>query len=47
MPIAFINVRFSNRPVRVKRFQTVSISLAGSRFSSESARRPFHHRIRR
>jgi hypothetical protein len=66
------DVRFSNRPIEVKRFQTirrhgvdvasligrsrssafrlsagtVSMSLAGSRFSSESAPRPFHHGIR-
>jgi VanZ family protein len=57
------NVRFSNRPVGVKHFQTsligrlgsstfrlsttaVSMSLTGSCFSSESARRPFHHGIR-
>ena len=40
-------VCFSNRPIWVKRFQTihqsVSMSLAGSCFSSESAPRPFHH----
>src|SRR5215813_3821213 len=45
------HVRFSNRPFGVKRFQTthttVSMSLAGSCFSSESAPRPFHHGIRR
>src|SRR5262245_35694086 len=45
------DVCFSNRPVRVKRFQTIhhtmSMSLAGSRFSSESAPRPYHHGIRR
>ena len=45
------NVGFSNRPFGVKRFQTittsVSMSLAGSCFSSESAPRPFHHGIRR
>jgi hypothetical protein len=39
------NVRFSNRPFRVKRFQTptiaVSMSLVGSRFSSGSAPWPF------
>ena len=44
------DVRFSNRPGEVKRFQlsttTVSMSIAGSRFSSESALRPFHHGIR-
>src|SRR5262249_7820318 len=46
------DVRFSNRPFGVKRFQTIRrslllMSLAGSCFSSESAPRPFHHRIRR
>jgi hypothetical protein len=45
------NVRFSNRLVGVKRFQTLhdagSKSLAGSCFSTESALRPFHHGIRR
>ena len=45
-----INVRFSNRPFGVKRFQgihwSVSTSLAGSRFSSESAPGPFHHGVR-
>ena len=39
-------VRFSNRPFRVKRFQTihptVSMSLTGSCFSSESAPRPLY-----
>ena len=44
-------VRFSNRPIGVKRFQAVqravSISLAGSRFSSDSALRPFQHGVRR
>ena len=43
-------VRFSNRPVWVKRFQTsiapVSMSLAGSCFSSDSAQRPFQYGIR-
>jgi hypothetical protein len=43
-------VRFSNRPVGVKHFQksttAVLMSLTGSRFSSESAPRPFHHGIR-
>ena len=43
--------RFSNRPVGVKHLQTatittVSLSLTGSRFSSESAPRPFHYGIR-
>ena len=47
----FRHVRFSNRPVWVKRFQTfhhhtVSMSLAGSCFSSESAPRPFQHGVR-
>ena len=46
-----LHVGFSNRPIEVKRFQTipgtVSMSLAGSRFSSESALRPFHHGVRR
>src|SRR5262245_3740728 len=59
-----INVRFSNRPLGVKRFQTslighwgssafrlstatVSMALAGSCFSSESAPGPFHNGIRR
>jgi hypothetical protein len=41
----------SLRPFGVKHFQTlhptVSMSLAGSCFSSESALRPFHHGIRR
>ena len=42
----------SNRPFRVKHFQTirrceVSMSLTGSRFSSESAPRPFHYGISR
>ena len=44
------DVRFSNRPVGVKRFLAVSdwgaMSLAGSCFSPESAPRPFHHGIR-
>ena len=44
------HVRFSNRPVWVKRFQTsiaaVSMSLTGSCFSSESAPGPFHYGIR-
>jgi hypothetical protein len=46
-----LNVRFSNRPFEVKRFQTIhhcSVDVArGSCFSSESAPRPFHHGIRR
>ena len=46
-----IDVRFSNRPVWIKRFQaihqySVPTSLAGSRFSPESALRPFHHGVR-
>jgi hypothetical protein len=45
------DVRFSNWPTEVKRaFRlsagTVSMSLAGSRFSLESAPRLFHHGIR-
>src|SRR5882757_10266131 len=52
MPSDSENVCFSNRPFGVKRFQAihhlaVSIALAGSCFSSESAPRPFHHGIRR
>ena len=51
-PYSVADVRFSNRPVEVKRFQTihtaaVSMSPAGSCFSPESAPRPFHHGIRR
>ena len=46
-----VNVRFSNWPAGVKRFQTLHdaglMSLAGSCFSTESALRPFHHGIRR
>jgi hypothetical protein len=46
-----LHARFSNRPIGVKRFQTIHhysvMSLAGSCFSSESAPRPFHHGIRR
>ena len=43
---------FSNRPFGVKYFQTVHrcsvlMSLAGSRFSSDSALRPFQYGIRR
>jgi hypothetical protein len=45
------DVRFSNRPVGVKRFLAVSIGVsmspAGSCFSPESAPRPFHHGVRR
>src|SRR5215471_16949719 len=45
------HVRFSNRPFWVKHFQAIHhrvlMSLAGSRFSSESALRPFHHGVRR
>src|SRR6185369_9095296 len=45
------DVRFSKRPVLVKHFQAIhhlgeSTSLAGSRFSPESAPGPFHHGIR-
>jgi hypothetical protein len=46
----FCDVRFSNPPVWVKRFQAIhwsAISLAGSCFSSESAPGHFHHGIRR
>jgi hypothetical protein len=42
---------FSNRPSGSSAFRPsttpVSMSLAGSRFSSDSAPRPFHHGIRR
>src|SRR6516164_5730846 len=45
------HVGFSNRPFWVKHFQAIHhwvlMSLAGSRFSSESALRPFHHGVRR
>ena len=41
-----LDVRFSNRPFGVKHFQTIhrrmSMLLAGSRFSSESAPRPLY-----
>ena len=52
MPIRASDVRFSNRPFGVKHFQTfdhatVSMSLAGSCFSSESAPGPFQYGIRR
>jgi len=51
IPVPLAHVRFSSRPFGVKRFQTIRrsmlVSLAGSCFSSESAPRPFHHRIRR
>src|SRR5262245_54726914 len=44
------HVRFSNRPSGSSAFRLsttpVSMSLTGSRFSSESAPRPFHHGIR-
>src|SRR5262249_7596976 len=44
-------VSFSNRPLGSSSFRlsttTVSMSLTGSRFSSESALRPFHHGFRR
>jgi hypothetical protein len=43
--------RFSNRPSGSSTFRlsatSVSMSLTGSRFSSDSAPRPFHHGIRR
>src|SRR4029453_1453563 len=46
-----MDVRFSNRPSGSSAFRlsttTVSMSLTGSCFSSESAPRPFHHGIRR
>jgi hypothetical protein len=46
-----IDVRFSNRPSGSSTFRPsttpVSMSLAGSRFSSDSAPRPFHHGFRR
>ena len=46
-----INVRFSNRPSGSSTFRLsatpVSMSLTGSRFSSDSAPRPFHHGVRR
>jgi len=45
------NVRFSNRPSGSSTFRLsatpLSMSLTGSRFSSDSAPRPFHHGIRR
>jgi hypothetical protein len=49
--LGFVDVRFSKRPVLVKHFQAIhhlgeSTSLAGSRFSPESAPGPFHHGIR-
>ena len=44
-------LNFSNRPFGVKHFQAIhrrmSMLLAGSCFSSESAPRPFHHGVRR
>jgi hypothetical protein len=44
-------VRVSNRPSGSSAFRLsttpVSMSLTGSRFSSDSAPRPFHHGIRR
>src|SRR6516162_6559391 len=46
-----LHVGFSNRPFWVKHFQAIHhwvlMSLAGWRFSSESALRPFHHGVRR
>src|SRR6516225_2454093 len=51
MPRCPLHVVFSNRPFWVKHFQAIHhwvlMSLAGSRFSSESALRPFHHGVRR
>lgn len=48
---AIAHGRFSNRPSGSSTFRLsttpVSMSLAGSRFSSDSAPRPFHHGIRR
>src|SRR5262249_52443366 len=49
---ASVDVCFSNRPSGVKHFQgypptPASMSLTGSRFSSDSAPRPFHRGIRR
>src|ERR1700733_16108171 len=45
-----VYVRFSNRPFGSSTFRlstmTVSTSLTGSRFSSESAPRPFQHGVR-
>ena len=45
------DVRFSNRPFGVKHFRLstaqVLMSLAGSRFSSESAPGPFQYGVRR
>src|SRR5882724_7199243 len=47
MPAASADVRFSNRPSGSSAFRLsttpASMSLAGSRFSSDSAPRPFHH----
>ena len=46
-----LHVGFSNRPFGSSTFRPsttgVLMSLAGSRFSSESALRPFHHGVRR
>src|SRR5262249_3092862 len=46
-PARFVHVRFSNRPSGSSAFRLsttpVSMSLTGSRFSSDSAPRPFHH----
>ena len=50
IPECPLSVRFSNRPFRVKRFQTihptVSMSLTGSCFSTKSAPGALHHGIR-
>src|SRR6516165_5027490 len=47
MPRCLLFVRFSNRPSGSSTFRLtttpVSMSLTGSRFSSDSAPRPFHH----
>src|SRR5262249_52707129 len=46
-PASWLHVRFSNRPSGSSAFRLsttpVSMSLTGSRFSSDSAPRPFHH----
>src|SRR5215471_12380336 len=51
MPVVSLDVRFSNRPSGSSTFRlstnSSAMSLTGSRFSSDSAPRPFHHGIRR
>src|SRR5262252_8962082 len=51
MLLASLDVRFSNRPSGSSTFRlstnSSAMSLTGSRFSSDSAPRPFHHGIRR